>query len=145
MSLILSGFMIGSLTYTLISYFTTRHHTLDDTTRIWGAQPKLLWPTYLILSVSSLTFVLNAATLIAYICGISAANKTGDITIYVGYFMLSVEVVVWAVSSALYKVTDTGKDLWGYSCGKKANKEVLRKAQSFVDFGTLCSTQVSLE
>ena len=132
--------MIGSLTYTLISYFTTRNQTMDGV-RIWG-DPKLLWPTFLILSISTLTFLFNVATITAYLCSIKAANKTGDFTIFSGYIMLGVEFIAWAVSSALYKMNDTGADLWGWSCGEKASEQFLAQAKSFVDFGMLCNAQV---
>lgn len=132
--------MIGTLSFTLAKYFTTRDRTLNGA-QVWG-KPKVIWPTYLVLSISALTFILNVVTLAAYICSIGAANKAGDLTIYVGYATLGIEVIVWLATSAIYRVADTGTDLWGYSCGKQADKKLLAEAESFIDFGKLCSTQV---
>lgn len=79
----------------------------------------------------------------AYICSVQAANKTGDLTIFTGYLMLAIEVIAWAVSSSLYKMADTGADLWGYSCSETADQMILNGAKSFVNFGNLCTAQVS--
>jgi hypothetical protein len=86
---------------------------------------------------------MNIVTLSAYLCSIHAANKSGDFATFFGFVMLGVEIVVWAVSSGLYKFADTGGDLWGYTCGKETDQFV-GKVESFINFGKLCQTQVSL-
>lgn len=142
-SLALSGYMVGSMSYTLLVYLQTRNHTSADSpsTLVWGS-PKTLWPTYLILALSSLTAIMNIVTISAYLCSIAAANKSGDFTVFAGYVMLGIEIIVWSVASGLYKYSDRGDDLWGFSCGK-SSESVIEKVESFVNWGKLCQTQVS--
>lgn len=145
-SLVLSGIMIGFLSYSLANYARTADRLVADK-HIWGETTPLLWPTYLILSISCVTLVMNSLTLVAYIWGFGAANKTDDITTWIVWILLGSEVVVWAVSSGIYKVTDTGKDLWGRSCGiHKADKagKLSPEVKSFINFGKVCHCQVCI-
>ena len=75
-------------------------------------------------------------------CGVGAANKTYSVFSYIGYIMLAAHVVVWAVAMGLFKMANTGKDLWGYSCGPESDA-IQEQVKSFVDFGKLCTLQVS--
>jgi hypothetical protein len=54
---------------------------------------------------------------------------------------MGVHVIVWGVSVGLYKYANTGKDLWGWSCGDAAD-EIQDEVKSFLDFGKLCTMQV---
>ena len=132
--------MIGTLTYALVQYFANKERMFENT--FISPKDLLLWPTYLVLAVSCVTLVMNILTLSAYLCGVGAANKTSDVAGWIRYVMLGAEVIVWAVTSGLYKMADTGKDLWGYTCGLTAD-QIEAQVKDFVDFGKLCSTQVS--
>ncbi len=57
--------------------------------------------------------------------------------------MLVIHVVVWAVAMGLFQMAQqTGNDLWGYSCGNVAD-EIQAAVTNFLDFGKLCTVQVS--
>ncbi len=129
------------MTYALAKYYTTKNHNAHGTS-IW-ASPTMLWPTFMLLAVSLVTVVLNIFTICAYFRGVEKANTTSSVAGCIGYALLAVHVLVWAVSIGLFKMANTGKDLWGYSCGSQADA-IQEEVQSFVDFGKLCTTQVSL-
>ncbi len=97
----------------------------------------------MLLAVSLVTLVLNIFTICAYFRGIDNANTTSSVASYIGYAMLAAHVLVWAVSMGLFKMANTGKDLWGYSCGSQADA-IQEEVMSFLDFGKLCTTQVRL-
>jgi hypothetical protein len=133
--------MVGTLSYALASYFTTRARMFENT-RVWGSHTTL-WPTYLLLAIATLSLMMSLLTLLAYVCGVGAANKVSSFTSYAGYIMLVTEFIAWAVSAGLFKMAETGQDLWGYSCGPNADR-IEEQVKSFVDFGRLCQAQVSI-
>ena len=65
-----------------------------------------------------------------------------DVTEYIGYAMVAGQVVAWAVATGLFKMANTGNDLWGWSCGT-ASDAIQGEVQSFLNFGQLCTMQVS--
>lgn len=131
---------MGSEAYALSKYFLTKNHVIAGNVHPW-ATPTTLWPTIMLLAISTLTFFMNLITLCTYMCGIGAANKTSDFFSYITYIMLAAHVVVWAVAMGLFKMASTGKDLWGYSCGPESDA-IQEQVQSFLDFGKLCILQV---
>lgn len=133
--------MMGSEGYALAKYFLTKNHIIAGNVHPW-ATPTTLWPTIMLLGISTTTFVMNLITLCTYLCGVGAANKTSDFFSVIEYVMLAAHVVVWAVAMGLFKMASTGKDLWGFSCGSEADA-IQEQVQSFLDFGTLCTLQVS--
>jgi len=142
-SLILSGLMSGIFIYTLFKYYTTKNHVIPSTSTNPWANPALLWPTFVLMGISLITFFMNLVTLIAYCCGVGAANKTYTCSSVIGYIFLGVHVVIWFVAAGAYKVANVkgnGKDLWGYSCGDEADA-IQAEVQSFLDFGKLCTMQ----
>ena len=145
-SLLLSAYMIYTMTLTLIMYLSTRNRKFQSSsTPVWGTTPKILWPTILILAIAVTTAIMNIITISAYLWSIRAANKSGDFTTFAGYVMLLVEIVTWGVASGVYKQQDQGEDLWGFACGvKKKGGNVLEEAKAFVDFTNLCRKQVSV-
>lgn len=97
----------------------------------------------MLLAVSLVTVVLNIFTICAYFRGVEKANTTSRVASYIGYTLLAVHVLVWAVSMGLFKMANTGKDLWGYICGSQADA-IQEEVQSFVDLSKLCTTQVRM-
>lgn len=138
-SLILAAIMVGILSFSLAKYFLTRNHILPDNSHPW-ITPTVLWPTFMLLAISIVTFWMNLFTLCTYVCGVGAANKLGSVTSFVGYVMLAVHVVVWAVGVGLFKMANTGHDLWAQSCSARSD-EIQKEVQSFMDFGKLCTVQ----
>ena len=55
--------------------------------------------------------------------------------------MLAAHVIVWAVTMGLFKMANTGHDLWGHSCSPQADA-IQEQVKSFLDFGKLCMLQV---
>lgn len=140
-SLILNGYMVGSESYALSKYFLTKNHIIAGNVHPWASRT-ILWPTIMLLAISVLTFLMNFITLCTYMCGIGAANKTNSIFSYIGYVQLAAHMTVWAVAVGLFKMANTGRDLWGYSCGAGADA-IREQVKSFMDFGKLCTLQVS--
>jgi len=94
----------------------------------------------MLLAVSVVTMIMNLVTVCSYICGIDTANKTDRVATYVRYIMLALQVVAWAIGTGLFKMANTGHDLWGYSCSGSADA-IQEQVQSFLDFGKLCTAQ----
>jgi hypothetical protein len=142
-SSLLSGYMIGSLSYSLAQYYLTRTKVVPGipNQRTW-AEPTVLWPTFMLLSIASLTFMTNVITMCAYICSVKAANRTSSLASYIAYAGFFAHFVAWAVSMGLYQLaSQAAQDLWGYSCSEKADV-IQPDVQSFIDFGKLCTVQV---
>jgi len=138
--------MIYTMTFTLLTFFHTQSipRPSSPDIPIWGTSRKIVWPTYLILSISAVTALMNIITMGAYLLSIRAANESGDFTVFAGYVMLAIEIVVWGLGSGVYKWQDKGDDLWGFSCTmKKKGGGLLEEVKQFVDFRGLCSKQVS--
>jgi len=143
LSLILNAILIGILSYTLAKYFLTRNHVIPGNVHPW-VTPATLWPTFMLVGIAVITFFMNLITLISYCCGVGAANKTSSVASVIGYILLGVHVVVWAVVMGLFRMARTGSDLWGYSCSDQADAvqaELLNLKMNFVDFGKLCTMQ----
>jgi hypothetical protein len=75
-------------------------------------------------------------------CGVGAANKVSSVTNSLVYIMLGIRIVVWAVAAGLFRMGRTGSSLWGYSCSPFTD-QIHDQVKSFVDFGKLCTLQVS--
>jgi hypothetical protein len=98
----------------------------------------------MLLSIATISFFMNFVALCTYMCGVGAANKTYSVFGYIGYIMQAAHFVVWAVAMGLFKMASTGKDLWGYSCSPESDA-IQAQVKSFLDFGKLCTLQVSNE
>ncbi|KAL5330711.1 hypothetical protein ACEPPN_000230 [Leptodophora sp. 'Broadleaf-Isolate-01'] len=138
-SLILNAFMIGILSFALAKYYLTRNNVIAGNQKAW-VTPATLWPTFMLLGIAAITFFMNLVTLCSYACGVGAANKSSTATTVVGIILLAVHVISWAVAAGLYKMAETGNDLWGYTCSARAD-EIQAQVKSFVSFGKLCNLQ----
>jgi len=138
-SLILNAVTIGILSWSLEQWYTTHNRIIDGGAHPWGTTTKL-WPTYMLLGIAATTFLMNIITLGSYICGVQAANKSATATTVVSTILLAVHVVAWAVATGLFKMANTGNDLWGYSCSPTAD-EIQIQVQSYLDFNKLCNFQ----
>jgi len=157
MSTVLSAFVLGALAYSLDIYFQTRDRLLANGQPPWPT-PTVLWPTYLLLGVSALTFVTNGL-LMCVPCmhrskksndsyavphnsaaAKAARKRTGKLLSTTQYFATAAYFVAWAVSTGLFQMANTGKDLWGWSCSP-ASDAIQPQVQSYLDFGRLCLIQ----
>lgn len=138
-SLVLNAFMIGILSFALAKYYLTKNHVIAGNQKAW-VTPATLWPTFMLLGIAAVTFCMNVVTLCSYLCGVGAANKSQTFTTLVGSILLAVHVVSWAVAAGLFKMAQTGTDLWGYTCSSRAD-EIQVQVNSFVNFGKLCNLQ----
>jgi hypothetical protein len=130
------------MSYALIKYYLTRNHLISGNVHPW-VTPATLWPTYMLLGIAIVTFFMNLITLSSYCCGVDAANKVNSAASIIGYVMQGAHVLVWGAAMGLFRMAKTGKDLWGYSCSPLTDK-IQAEVESFVDFGKLCTMQVSL-
>lgn len=143
-STILSGYMIGSISFSLAQYYLTKNNLVPGTTQRAWADPILLWPSFMLLGVSSLTFIINLITMCAYICSVKAANRTSSLATYVGYAGFLAHFISWAVVTGLFEMASKeAHDLWGYSCSTTADA-IAENVQSFVNFEKLCTIQVKI-
>jgi hypothetical protein len=133
--------MIGILAFTLSRYYLTKNKIIAGNVHPW-VTPATLWPTFMLLGIAVVTFCMNLINVCAYICGVDAANKAYSCTKYVTYALTAVHVVAWAITIGLFKMAQTESSLWGYSCSSAADK-IQAQVQSYVDFGKLCTMQVS--
>ncbi|MCJ1406169.1 hypothetical protein MMC19_000234 [Ptychographa xylographoides] len=138
-SVILSGFMVGSMAYALYMYQTTKDMTLSGGQHPWSPQT-VLWPTFMVLSTAGVTFIMNIIILSAYMCGAMAADKTSTIMGYIGYGITAIHVVVWVINAGLFKMAFTGRDLWGFSCSTEADA-LQAQVKSVLNYTTLCQIQ----
>jgi hypothetical protein len=133
--------MIGILTYALAKYFLTKNKIIAGNVHPW-ITPATLWPSFMLLAISVVTFIMNLITIISYACGISAANRTSSVTSYIVYAMTGLHVVVWGFAIGAYKMGRTESSLWGYSCSDKSDA-IQAQVKSYLNFGKLCTMQVS--
>ena len=133
--------MVGSMAFALSQYFTTRDRTLSGGGHPW-APNTVLWPTYMVIAIATVTMMMNLITLCFYCCGVDAANKSNKIMGYLGYIVVAVHAVVWAVTTGLFKMaSNVGNDLYGFSCSPQADA-IQAQVQSFLNFNDLCMVQV---
>jgi len=128
------------MAYSLERYLKTRNIQVNGYISIW-AQPTVLWPTIMLLTVAFTSFVINFGIICSYCCrSVKAANAIDRYATIFGILALVAEVIVWAVTTGLYKMANTGHDLWGWSCSP-ASDQIQPLVQSFLDFGQLCTVQ----
>ncbi|MCJ1395191.1 hypothetical protein MMC18_008074 [Xylographa bjoerkii] len=138
-STVLSAYMVASMAYALSMYFTTRNYTLNGGGHPW-APNTVLWPTYMVLAIAAVTMMMNLITLCFYCCGVDAANKSSKIMGYLGYIVMAVHAVVWAITTGLFKMANIGNDLWGFSCSAEADA-IQGQVESLLNFNDLCMVQ----
>ena len=143
----LSAITLVPLVMTLVKYFQTKnvYYTVDGTRRTAWAAGTIAWYSYVYTAVAAVSFVLNAAILIAYARGVKQANAVGKVNSYWGYLVQIGHVIVWAVSAGIYRygkepVNGKFRDLWGWTCSTAADE--LQAVVTDVDFGKFCTIQV---
>jgi hypothetical protein len=156
MSTVLSGFILGALAYSLNVYFQTRNRLLANGQPPWP-NPAVLWPTYLLLAISILTFVTNGLLIFVphmhrskdavdqesprdFAAVKSLRKRTEKLLNSSQYVATALYFIAWAISSGLFQMANTGQDLWGWSCSPKSDA-IQAQVQNYLDFGKLCLLQ----
>jgi len=139
LSVLMSAYMTGSMLYALIKYMNTKDKTLSDGSHPWSPDT-VLWPTLMILATSGITFLMNTITLCFYLKSTDAADKSDTVMTYLGYAITLTHGIIWAINMGLFKMANTGNDLWGWSCGNVAD-EIQSEVKSYLNFNILCSIQ----
>ena len=132
--------MIGSMSYALGKYYLTRNHIIAGNVHAW-VTPATVWPTFMLLAISIVTFIMDFFTLCTYCCGIGAANRTSTIASTIIYGMMVLRILAWAVAAGAFKMGSNASSLWTYSCSPFTD-QIHDQVISFVDFGMLCTLQV---
>ena len=132
--------MVTTLSYALAKYYLTRSHPLSHNKTTW-ATPTILWPTFMLLGMSLVTLVMNFITLLAYCYGTKLANTTNTCATIIVFMLTGVHVLAWGIAASAYKVGNSEKALWGYSCSGTADS-LQESVKDVLDFGQLCNMQV---
>jgi hypothetical protein len=154
LSTILSLATFVPLAMTTQKYFTTRNifHAAPDPKdpgatiqrTAWALNSKI-WPTYMYLAVATLSLIMNASTLVAYLKSVKAANSVAKVQGWFSKAIMAINVIIWAVSVAVYRYEkDLGgvpNDLWGWTCSPQA-RELQKIFKDEVQFNTYCTVQV---
>lgn len=148
LSVVLNALVIGTLSLSLYKYYTTKSRTWtpsssNDPGHLWPLSPTL-WPTFVLLGIAVMTFIINLFTLLAYCCGVGAANKVSSVSTWLTTIFLGIHFAAWIVATGSYKIWSSESTLWGWSCSSAADEltAAVGEVKSFVDFGKLCDMQV---
>jgi len=142
LSTIMSGYCFGSMLYALITYYNTKNKMLSNGQHPWSPDT-VLWPTYLVLATAALTLLMNTITMCLYFKGSAAADRSDSISGYIEIALAGANAVVWAVNAGLFKMANTGNDLWGWSCSPAADA-LKDEVNGILNFNSLCQVQVGI-
>jgi len=103
-------------------------------------------PTIIMTSTSFITFIFNTSIILSYLCchghkRIQSANKANNIAGYWGMISTLIGLILWGVTSGLFKSLDSENALFGYACSARADF-VQKFYTNVVNLGFLCQTQV---
>lgn len=156
------------LAYVLHKFYTTKDIPAPGRVGPWAVGTEL-WPAYMLLAASSVTFLIDGSTLVAACCVLRSSRERkgkrdskGEKE--VGEEEESSEVVVvaaraesalvkcgyvafvakWFIIATLYRTGKTTKDLWGWSCDSRA-ANIQKYYVNDLNFATLCRVQVSVD
>ena len=125
---------------TMAKYLTTKNQVINGSTP-WPPNT-VLWPTIMLLSISATAFLLNFTIIIAYCWSVKAANTAASWSSVFTITFGLMRTGAWIVAAVLFRIGETGRDLWGWSCGGSDN--ISQDLQAVVNFNTICQTNVSL-
>lgn len=144
---ILSATTLAPLAMTIIKFLQTRnvYYEVDGKQRTAWANDTITWYTYMYFGVALVSFVFNAAILIAYWKGVKQANSADKVAGWWSHLIMVFHIVVWGVSAGLYRygkepVNGKFRDLWGWTCSTAA--EELQPIVTDVKFALYCNVQV---
>lgn len=142
-STLLTAFLESCMIYLVYTWLSTRNVAASDGSRRspWAAG-SIVWPTYMLLGASAITFIVSLGLLIAACCrGRSTSTSASKKTVFSSTALNSIQVIIWIVVAVLYRVFQVERDLWGWACHEKA-AAIQDVYVGIVDFGSLCRLQV---
>lgn len=134
--------MMGNTAFSY--YSTSEKKNGPEGPSAWPEDAKT-WPTLMMLGVSLMSLVSNAAVMVSYCCGQSSANRTDSVSSFFSAAEMVVHALCWGVSAVLFKQQSLLKgfhDLWSWSCAA-ADDERQKMYADVVNFQFLCTTNVS--
>lgn len=134
---------MGILSYALVKYYITKDKVISGNGGHPWITPANLWPSFILLGITTVTFFMNLITVCSYTCGIGAANKTSSFTSIVVYVMTGLHVVVWAFAIGAYQMGNTTNSLRGFSCSDESDA-IQEEVKSYLNYGKLCVMQVGV-
>ncbi|KAI5842433.1 hypothetical protein DFP73DRAFT_553605 [Morchella snyderi] len=142
LAFLISVAVFGMMGNTAFSYYSTSEKKRGpDNLSAWPEDAKT-WPTLMMLGVSLMSLVSNAAVMVSYCCGQSSANRTDSVTSFFSAAEMVVHAICWGVSAVLFKQQSLLKginDLWSWSCAAAADERQNIYAD-VVNFQFLCTT-----
>jgi hypothetical protein len=143
------------LAMTTEKYFATRNifHAAPDPNnpgvtlqRTAWAHDSKVWPTYMYLAVATISVLLNASAVVAYMRSVRAANAAAKVQKWFNIATIAFNVIIWTVSVAIYRyekdLRGVPNDLWGWTCSPQA-QELQKIFDKEVQFNTYCTVQVN--
>lgn len=139
---LISGFLALGMSISMI-YMTAVYLGTKDLTKPgksgvtltpWGSATKT-WPTYMLFAASTLTFLGAAFSLLSACC--SSRTKTMFSVVY-----YLAHIGFWAGIAVVYRLSKTGKDLWGWSCEMTPDGPRQTAFKDDLNFEFMCNLQV---
>jgi len=142
------------------TYLTfSTHKTINSNNATIQVYPKkpLLWPTYMMLAVATISLAFNIAVLSAYcisLCrrkkesGVKTANTIATYQSRTGYLLSAANFIVWLSTSTTFKMMQGSstanpppRDLFGFSCSNFVDNLTTEFGKAIPNFDTQCKTQ----
>jgi len=104
---------------TLVKFFSTSHIT-----GAWPTDPKL-YPTYILLIVSLMSFCIDLLNLGTRYCGTASARKAGLAASKIRYMVLVIQAIASATGTGVFngtKAAGSAQDLFGWTCSSAADQ-----------------------
>lgn len=144
--------MIATMAATFHKYFSTRNTILpapspsSPDTLVprgpWSRNTKT-WPTTILLTTSTLSFLVSLGVMAAYLHGgVRAANTTSEYGSYVGALTFLMHLGLWIAVAAAYRAGKDGDDLWGWTCDERADR-IQNAFEGVIVFRRYCDIQTS--
>lgn len=133
--------LIITMAYVLYKFYTTKDIAAPQANRTspW-AKGTQLWPALMLAISSFLSLVAEIGEFIASSCGSRLKNGEKIESSFTTAGRV-VWVVKWVTVAILYRIGRTTRDLWGWSCDRRADD--VQQFYPELDFHQLCTVQVS--
>ena len=141
LNLLVSVWTAALVLQTQMKYISTKDVVINGRTA-WAANTTL-WSSYLMTLTSVFSVVINTVTILCYCRGTKSANAVSSVGGYISIFLWVVHLVLWTATTVAYRMQyNTGRDLWGWSCGYGADA-IQEEFKQVINFDKWCTVQVS--
>jgi hypothetical protein len=149
-NLIMSAIVLGIMLNTYITFHNNRTQVVNgQPVPIYPTDP-ITWPTFMMITTASVSFLFNSSIIISYIRGIAVANRVSIYSGYWGYLVFVLNIIVWLVTTTTFKMVQGDqsevpppRDLWGWTCSDAVDA-LSQEIKTAVNFDLQCTTQVRL-